>query len=77
MDNRSDGLSSPRTIGSVSSADSSIQGDQDSHKRWEWPIVTCVKAFKGGGLIVNSAPFRDALAEAERIASISTTFLIL
>ncbi|XP_061184353.1 uncharacterized protein LOC133192354 [Saccostrea echinata] len=33
---------------------------------WAEPIVACVRNFKGGTLIVNSAPFRDALLEAER-----------
>lgn len=34
---------------------------------WAVPIAACVRNFKGGTLIVNSAPFRDALVEAERI----------
>ncbi|XP_062616220.1 uncharacterized protein LOC134277937 [Saccostrea cucullata] len=38
----------------------------ENFAHWAEPIVACVRNFKGGTLIVNSAPFRDALLEAER-----------
>ncbi|XP_048777579.1 uncharacterized protein LOC125681488 [Ostrea edulis] len=39
----------------------------DAFAPWATPIVACVRNFKGGTLIVNSAPFKEALLEAERI----------
>lgn len=41
----------------------------EAFPHWAAPIAACVRNFKGGTLIVNSAPFRDALVEAERIVS--------
>ncbi|XP_062591684.1 uncharacterized protein LOC134253189, partial [Saccostrea cucullata] len=38
----------------------------DNFAHWAEPIVACVRNFKSGTLIVNSAPFRDALLEAEK-----------
>lgn len=41
----------------------------EAFPHWAAPIAASVRNFKGGTLIVNSAPFRDALVEAERIVS--------
>nr|XP_022322056.1 uncharacterized protein LOC111123785 isoform X2 [Crassostrea virginica] len=45
----------------------SSSSQQDSFPDWAAPIAACIRSFKGGTLIVHSAPFRDALVEAERI----------
>ena len=47
----------------------SSSSQQDSFPDWAAPIAACIRSFKGGTLIVHSAPFRDALVEAERIVS--------